>query len=341
MRIFVTGGAGYIGSHTLLKLLALNHNILVYDNFSNSSPNVLKKIAEISERQFEVYNADLRDFYKLNKCMRNFKPNVVMHFAGLKSVSQSNKDPLNFYDQNVTGSINLLKSMNENGCNRVVFSSSATVYGDALYLPVDEKHSISPTNPYGSTNNIVENLLRDWTKASPKASAVVLRYFNPIGADQLGKIGEDSKGNPENLVPILAQVALKKRSKVLVYGTNYVTRDGTGERDYIHIEDLAEAHACALRYSMKNFGIEIFNVGTGKSTTVFELIKIYQEVSNEKIPYVCVDARSGDIAKSIASPKKAKEILGWEAKFGIREAIESSLKWQTENPNGFKKSPLI
>jgi UDP-glucose 4-epimerase len=337
MRVLVTGGAGYIGSHTLLQLLRDQHEVLVLDNFSNSTYEALRRVKLLTNADFGVCEGDIRDEGLLDETFTDFKPEVVIHFAGLKAVGESHEMPLEYYSQNVTGSIELLRAMHRNGCRRIVFSSSATVYGEAKYLPYDENHPLRPINPYGRTKHFVEEIIRDWTSSWKDASAVILRYFNPVGADMSGRIAEDPNGTPNNLVPYIAQVAAGRLPHLNVFGDNYNTRDGTGERDYIHVEDLARAHMAAIGFAEKRNGCEAINVGTGRGATVLEMVNAFEEASGRKIPYKVTAQREGDVARSIAAVGKAKKLLGWEAKLGIKDMCQTTWHWQSSNPIGFSE----
>ncbi len=335
MRILVTGGAGYIGSHTLLQLLLEGHDALVFDNFSNSSPEALQRVGLLANATFDVMEGDIRDPVALEKAFSQFQPEAVVHFAGLKAVGESNEQPLEYYSQNVAGSIELLKAMDKARCQRIVFSSSATVYGEAEYLPYDEQHRLLPTNPYGRTKYFIEGIIRDWVAANTGASAVLLRYFNPVGADASGQIGEDPNGIPNNLAPFIAKVAVGRLPQLKVWGNDYDTRDGTGERDYIHVQDLAKAHLAALEYASQHQGCEAINVGTGQGATVLEMIHAFQAASGQPIPYEIAPRREGDVARSLASVEKAKRLLNWQAELTIDDMCASTWAWQSQNPDGY------
>lgn len=335
MRILVTGGAGYIGSHSVLHLLRHHHEVMVYDNFSNSSLEALRRVKQLSNKDFGIYEGDMRNGAQLDDVFRAFKPQAVIHFAGLKAVGDSTKNPLSYYAQNVSGSIELLSAMQKHGCARIVFSSSATVYGEALYLPYDEDHPLKPTSPYGRTKLFIEEIIRDWAASWDEASAVLLRYFNPVGADVSGRIGEDPYGTPDNLVPYISQVAVGRLARLKVFGGDYETRDGTGERDYIHVDDLARAHLCSIDYAAKTTGCEAINVGTGTSATVLEMINAFAEQSGKDIPYTIVERRNGDVARMLASAAKAEHLLGWKAELDIAEMCRTTWNWQAGNPKGY------
>jgi UDP-glucose 4-epimerase len=335
MKVLVTGGAGYIGSHTALKLLAAGHQLCIYDNFANSSPVALERVQQLSNRAMQVVHGDIRSGEALARVFADFAPDAVVHFAGLKAVGESGEKPLLYYDNNVAGSARLLEAMDQAGCRRIVFSSSATVYGEPRYLPFDEQHPIAPTNPYGRTKAMVEAMIADWCAAQGQASAVLLRYFNPVGAHESGRIGEDPRGIPNNLMPFVAQVAVGRRAKLAIYGDDYPTRDGTGERDYIHVEDLAAAHLAALDYTAAHAGCEAVNVGTGQGTTVHELVAAFERTSGLAIPTEVVARRPGDVASSYATTDKAARLLGWRAQLDVAAMCASSWAWQTANPQGY------
>ena len=335
MKVFVTGGAGYIGSHTLIQLLAAGHDVCVFDNYCNSSPVALARVRQLTNRDMTVAEGDIRDADALTSALVDFAPDAVIHFAGLKAVGESNEKPLLYYQANVTGSANLLAAMDAAQCRRIVFSSSATVYGEAQYLPFDEDHPIGPTNPYGRTKAMVEGVIDDWARAAPDASAVLLRYFNPVGAHESGRIGEDPQGIPNNLMPFVAQVAVGRREKLSIFGDDYDTRDGTGERDYIHVVDLAAAHLAALDYTGRAAGCEAINVGTGRGTTVSELVAAYERASGQPIKFEIVPRRPGDVASSYAATNKAEELLHWRAALDVDAMCASSWRWQSDNPQGY------
>lgn len=327
-RILVTGGAGYIGSHTLLRLLEAGATVHVIDNFSNASPDMLRRVEMLSERRFTFDEADVRDADRLAAVFNAFRPDAVIHFAGLKAVGESVTDPLLYYQNNVTGSLNLLAAMDAVGCGCIIFSSSATVYGQARYLPIDEVHPVNPANPYGRTKAQVENIIQDWVAVDSRRSGISLRYFNPIGAHSSGMIGESPKGIPNNLVPFVARVASGVLPEVSVFGNDFETRDGTGERDYIHVEDLAAGHILALDYALSHPGYDVVNLGTGKGSTVFEVLAAYQQASGREIPWKLSPQRPGDTASSVADPNKATRLLGWRAEKTLFDACRSSWKWQ-------------
>jgi len=335
MRVLVTGGAGYIGSHTMLELLGAQYEACVVDNYSNSSPEALDRVARLSNRSFERVTADIRDEDALLAACRAFRPEAVIHFAGLKAVGESVEKPVLYYENNVQGTVALLKAMDEVGCRRIVFSSSATVYGVPQYLPFDEAHPCAPVNPYGRTKLFIEEILRDWAAAEHGASVALLRYFNPVGAHASGQIGEDPAGIPNNLMPYVSQVAVGRQPVLRVFGSDYDTPDGTGVRDYIHVADLARAHIAALDYVAIHAGAETINVGTGKGASVLEVIRAFEEGSGRKIPYELAPRRPGDVAVSLADPSKANRLLGWEAKHDLLDMCRSTWTWQSQNPNGY------
>lgn len=335
MKVFVTGGAGYIGSHTLVQLLAAGHEVCVFDNFANSSPVALDRVRQLTNRDMGLVKADIRDADALRDAVTTFAPDAVVHFAGLKAVGESSDLPLLYYQTNVSGTMNLLAAMDAAGCKRIVFSSSATVYGEAHYLPFDEDHPIAPTNPYGRTKAMAEGVIGDWAKATPDASAVLLRYFNPVGAHESGRIGEDPRNIPNNLMPFIAQVAVGRRAKLAIFGDDYDTRDGTGERDYIHVVDLAAAHLAAIEYAGGASGCEAINVGTGQGVTVKELIVAYERACGHPISAEIAPRRPGDVASSYAATAKAERLLGWRAALGADQMCTSSWLWQSNNPDGY------
>lgn len=335
MHVLVTGGAGYIGSHTVLLLLEEGHTVSVLDNFCNSSPESLKRVQELSERKIEIHELDLLDGERVSDLLSELRPDAVIHFAGLKAVGESVANPLSYYRNNVTGTLNLLEAMVEAGCKRLVFSSSATVYGDSKELPLTEKTARSATNPYGRTKLHIEEMLEELAASDPEWAIANLRYFNPVGAHESGRIGEDPLGTPNNLMPYVAQVAIGKRDQVNVFGADYGTADGTGIRDYIHVLDLAAGHLAALNYLASSSGVYAWNLGTGHGTSVLEVIQAFSRVSGREVPYQIVDRRPGDVAESYADPEKAIIDLGWKAERGLEQMVEDMWRWQVNNPNGF------
>ncbi len=335
MRVLVTGGAGYIGSHTVLALRELGHNVCVVDNFANSSPVVLDRLAELTGSPVEHRCADIRDNSAIDTIMVDFAPEAVIHFAGLKAVGEGEELPLSYYDVNVAGTLRLLKAMDKAGCRRIVFSSSATVYGEPQYLPLDESHPCAPVNVYGRTKYMAEQVLTDWQRSTPGTSVVRLRYFNPAGAHPSGRIGEDPRGMPNNLMPFVAQVAVGRRAKLSIFGDDYDTHDGTGIRDYVHVIDLARAHVSALAYVAKNLSAEVFNIGTGQGYSVLDIVKAFTRAANRPIPYRIVPRREGDIARSLADPSRANKVLGWRTYQSLHEMCASTWNWQSQNPEGY------
>ena len=335
MKIFLTGGAGYIGTHVLVELLARGDEVCVFDNFCNSTREALRRAGEIAGRPFATVEGDLRDAAGLADALDRFMPDAVVHLAGLKSVTESVGRPLEYYDNNIAGSLNLLKAMDAVGRRRLVFSSSATVYGIPRYVPHDERHPLDPVTPYGRTKLFIEHMIADWVAARPDASATLLRYFNPVGAHPSGRIGEDPLGPPANLVPYVCQVAIGKRPHLSVFGADYETRDGTGERDYIHIVDLARAHTAAVDYVSAHLGCEPLSVGAGRGATVLEVIAAFERASGRKVPYQIAPRRPGDAASSIADPGRAEALLGWRAEYDLDAMCRSAWRWQKENRDGF------
>ncbi len=335
-NILVTGGAGYIGSHTLILLIEAGYGVIVFDNFSNSSIESVKRVEKIVNRNITVVEGDIRNREDLNKVFKNHKIDAVIHFAGLKAVGESVSKPIKYYDNNISGTINLCRVMSENGCKSIVFSSSATVYGNPASNPIREDFPISATNPYGRSKLFIEEILRDIFISDNSWKIVLLRYFNPVGAYKSGVIGEDPADIPNNLMPFISQTAIGKREYLSVFGDDYDTHDGTGVRDYIHVMDLADGHVKALnKIDSFNRAVTI-NLGTGKGYSVLDMVKAFERASGVKIPYKIAPRRAGDIATCYADPSYAKEVLGWEAKRGIAEMCEDSWRWQSNNPNGYR-----
>ena len=328
MSILVTGGAGYIGSHTCVELLDAGEKIIIVDNFSNSKPEMLDKIKEITGKDFKFYEVDLLDKINLEKVFKE-NPDIesVIHFAGLKAVGESVEKPIEYYHNNVTGTLILLDVMREYNCKKIVFSSSATVYGNPKTVPIKEDFPLSTTNPYGSTKLMIEQILRDVYISDNEWSIILLRYFNPIGAHKSGKIGENPNGIPNNLMPYINQVAIGKLDHLNVFGNDYDTEDGTGVRDYIHVVDLAIGHLKALEKARKTNGVEAYNLGTGKGYSVLEIVKAFEDATGVKVKYEITARRPGDIAKCYADPSKAKEELNWEAVRDIKEMCEDSWRF--------------
>lgn len=335
-KILVTGGAGYIGSHFVVKLIENGFEPVVFDDLSNSNENVFARIEEITGNQVKWYRGDIRDEDALLTAFSENNFYAVVHFAGKKSVKESQEDPLSYFSVNVEGSLCLLKLMEKFNVRNLIFSSTATVYGENGNHPIKEDTHINPINNYGKSKLMVEEILDSMSKADRRWNFCILRYFNPVGAHPSGLIGEDPLGIPANLMPIVSQVAIGRRKEVLVYGENYPTRDGTGERDYIHVEDLVLAHLAALDYLKNGIGCEVFNIGTGKSTTVKELIQAFSEVNKVTIPFKIADRRAGDSAICYADPGKAQKVLGWSSKYSLKDMCRDTWNWQRKNPFGYK-----
>lgn len=335
MKILVTGGAGYIGSHTCVELLMAGHEVVIVDNLSNSSYEAVKRVEKICDKKIDFHNVDILDKTGLNKVFEKYSFDAVIHFAALKAVGESVAYPLMYYKNNIAGTISLLEVMKENNVKNIVFSSSATVYGDPHKVPITEDFPLHATNPYGQTKLMMEQILMDLYKSDNSFNIVLLRYFNPVGAHSSGLIGEDPKGIPNNLVPYIAKVAVGKLKELSVFGNDYPTPDGTGVRDYIHVTDLAIGHLKALKVIENNEGLKIYNLGTGKGYSVLEMIKAFEKASGKEIPYKIVDRRPGDIAECYADPTLANNELNWKAQFGIDEMCESVWNWQSKNPDGY------
>ncbi|NLX64522.1 MAG: UDP-glucose 4-epimerase GalE [Clostridiaceae bacterium] len=335
MAILVTGGAGYIGSHTCVELLNAGYEIIVVDNLSNSSEKALERVREITGKKLTFYKADLLDKEALDNIFKKEKIDSVIHFAGLKAVGESVSMPLKYYHNNITGTITLCEVMQKHGVKDIVYSSSATVYGNPETVPIREDFPLAATNPYGRTKLVIENLLKDLHVSDNCWNIVILRYFNPIGAHESGKIGEDPKNIPNNLMPYITQVAVGKLEYLGVFGNDYDTPDGTGVRDYIHVTDLALGHLKALEKLKEKPGVSIYNLGTGKGFSVLEMVKNFEKVSGRTIKYRILPRRPGDIAICFADPSKAKKELGWEATRDINKMCEDAWRWQKNNPNGY------
>ncbi|AKF24373.1 UDP-galactose-4-epimerase [Sulfurovum lithotrophicum] len=335
MKVLVTGGAGYIGSHTVILLVEAGYEVVVFDNFCNSSRESIRRVEKIVGRTITTIEGDIRNKEALHTVFTDHKINAVIHFAGLKAVGESVEQPLRYYDNNVHGTVTLCEVMEEHGCKSIIFSSSATVYGDPASTPITEEFPTSATNPYGRSKLFIEEILRDLHTSDSEWKIVLLRYFNPVGAHPSGTIGEDPSDIPNNLMPFITQTAVGKRSCLSVFGDNYETHDGTGVRDYIHVMDLADGHVKALK-RLKDFNkVMAINLGTGTGYSVLDMVKAFEKASGREISYCIAPRRAGDIAKCYADPSYAKKILGWEAKKGIETMCKDSWRWQSNNPNGY------
>jgi len=335
MKILVTGGAGYIGSHTIIELLNANHEVVVIDNLSNSSRESLRRVEEIAGKNIEFHEADVRDVEALDSIFSQHEIDAVIHFAGLKAVGESVAKALYYYGNNIESTIHLLERMELFDVRRLVFSSSATVYGNPEMLPITESAPKSATNPYGQTKLMIEQMLEDLSATNEGWNVTSLRYFNPIGAHESGRIGEDPDGIPNNLVPYVSRVAVGQLPAVSVYGNDYDTPDGTGVRDYIHVTDLAKAHLAAIERLNHPNEYKAYNIGTGNGTSVLEMIKAFEKAAGKEIPYNIVARRPGDIASCYADPSLAKQELGWEATLSVEDACRDGWKWQSQNPSGY------
>lgn len=338
MSILVTGGAGFIGSHAAVELLDKGYDIVIVDNLSNSKMESIVRVKELAGKDFPFYQVDLMDTERLDGIFAAHTIESVMHFAGFKAVGESVEKPLAYYHNNITGTLNLCEVMKKHGVKKLVFSSSATVYGNPESLPIDESFPLSAANPYGRTKLMIEEILQDLVVSDASWRISVLRYFNPIGAHESGRIGENPTGIPNNLMPYITQVAAGKRAQLQVFGGDYETRDGTGVRDYIHVSDLTDGHLKALQYLDSNEGIESFNLGTGVGYSVLDLVTAFNKVNGIEIPYQIVARRQGDIAECYANPQKAKELLGWQAEKSLDDMCRDSWRWQSENPDGFAEA---
>lgn len=336
MSIFVTGGAGYIGSHTCLELLETGNRVIVLDNLSNSNLEGLRRVEDLTGKKVEFHEVDLLDLEAVQKVFSACPDiDVVIHFAGLKAVGESVEQPQRYYENNITGTLNLCRAMVEHNVKNIVFSSSATVYGNPATVPITEDFPLSCTNPYGRTKLMVEDILSDLHVADSEWNVVLLRYFNPVGAHKSGRIGEDPTGIPNNLMPYISQVAVGALKELSVFGDDYSTPDGTGVRDYIHVVDLALGHLAALDKLAANPGVVIYNLGTGNGYSVLDMVNAFEKASNKKVAYKIVDRRAGDIAKCYANPALATKELGWKAMRGLEEMCEDTWRWQSDNPKGF------
>lgn len=335
--VLVTGGVGYIGSHTVLALLREGHSVIIVDDLRNSKMEVVRRIGELSGRDFSFHQTDVCNGDAMHRIFENFRIDAVIHFAGLKAVAESVAVPLAYYRNNLDSTLTLLELMTEFGVTKIVFSSSATVYDPTSPLPLSEQSALRASNPYGWSKLMNEEILRSYAAAEPEAAIVLLRYFNPIGADKSGRIGEDPKGIPNNLMPYITQVAVGKRESLQIFGADYPTRDGTGVRDYLHVLDLAAGHLLALDYLSEIKGVQAFNLGTGTGYSVLEVIRAFEEVSGRTIKYEIAERRSGDLAEVYSDPSLAASVLGWRAERDLKEMCLDSWRWQEQNPNGYEE----
>ncbi len=338
MKILVTGGAGYIGSHTCIELLNENYEIVVLDNLCNSSEESLRRVKEITGKSFDFYQTDLLDEPAVEQVFKEHKIDAAIHFAGLKAVGESVSIPLRYFHNNITGTLNLLRVMERHSVKNIVFSSSATVYGDPATLPIKEDFPLSVTNAYGRTKLMIEEILQDLNRADSRWNVALLRYFNPVGAHISGMIGEDPLGIPNNLVPFISKVAIGALPELNIFGNDYDTPDGTGVRDFIHVVDLAQGHIKTLPKLFTDPGVVIYNLGTGRGFSVLEMVKGFEQASQRSVAYKIVDRRPGDIAACYADPSKAKTELGWEAKKTLADMCQDTWRWQKDNPNGYRDS---
>ena len=338
MTILITGGAGYIGSHTALELLNEGYDVVVYDNLCNSSRESLRRVEELTVKQIRFYEGEMQNKKALTDMFKEQRIDAVIHCAALKAVGESVQKPLEYYQNNISGTLTLLKVMREVGVKNIVFSSSATVYGSPEEMPITEACPKGQcTNPYGWTKSIMEQIMSDVQKADPSWNVILLRYFNPVGAHKSGRIGEDPKGIPNNLMPYISQVAVGKLEKLGVFGNDYDTPDGTGVRDYIHVVDLAIGHVKAINYIFTNPGLDVINLGTGQGYSVLDMVKAFSKACGKEIPYEIKPRREGDIAMCYADPSKAAKVLGWKAERGLDEMCEDTWRWQSQNPGGYEK----
>ena len=337
MTVLLTGGAGYIGSHSAVELLAAGHEAVIADDLSNASEKAVARVEQISGKSVRFYQIDINDRSALRRVFAENRIDAVMHFAGFKAVGESVREPLKYYRNNLGSTLSLLQCMDEAGCRRIIFSSSATVYGTPKALPLTEDSPVGPcSNPYGWTKLMIEQILRDWAATDPETSVVLLRYFNPVGAHPSGLIGEAPNGIPNNLMPYISQVAVGRRERLSVFGNDYPTPDGTGVRDYIHVVDLARGHVAALGWAAAHRGTEVFNLGTGRGSSVLQLVAAFERATGVPIPYVIAPRREGDVPECWADPGKAERLLGWRAELGLDEMCRDSWNWQQKNPNGYE-----
>ena len=338
MKILLAGGAGYIGSHTALSLLNNGHEVVVVDNYDNSSPESIKRVEQLTGKSVALYEADVKDKVRVLKIMQKEQPDCIIHFAGLKAVGESVQQPIRYYRNNIDTTLTLLECMEQTGCKEIVFSSSATVYGSENPPPCHEgMPKGSCTNPYGWTKSMMEQILQDASVADKELSVVLLRYFNPIGAHESGRIGEDPQGIPNNLMPYVSQVAVGKREKLTIFGGDYDTPDGTCLRDYIHVMDLAEGHVRAVEFCAHHHGTEIINLGTGQPYSVLDIVNTFQDVNHIKVAYEIGPRRAGDLPAVYSDAHKAERVLGWKAKRNLADMCRDSWNWQKNNPNGYKR----
>ena len=337
MKVLLTGGAGYIGSHTAVELLNAGHEVVIADNLSNSCRESISRVEELCGKKITFYQIDVTDSAEMNRLFAGETLDAVVHFAGLKAVGESVEKPLAYYRNNLDATMTVLEMMVKHGVRNLVFSSSATVYGGGAESPLDETMPTWCTNPYGWTKFMGERIITDFVAANRQISAVLLRYFNPVGAHESGRIGEDPAGIPNNLMPYISQVAIGRRDKLHVFGNDYDTPDGTGVRDYLHVVDLARGHVCALRYAQEHSGTEIINLGTGHGYSVLDVVHAFESANHVPIPYVVDPRRSGDLATCFANAKKAEEVLGWKAEHSIEDMCRDSWNWQRNNPNGYRE----
>lgn len=336
-KILVTGGAGYIGSHTCVELLNAGHEVVVLDNLSNSSEESLVRVQAITGKKLDFIQGDILDARCLDTIFQQHQIDAVIHFAGLKAVGESQEKPLIYFENNISGTVQLVKAMQRAGVYTIVFSSSATVYDEANISPLNEEMPTGmPSNNYGYTKLICEQILQKTAQTDSRWSVALLRYFNPVGAHISGQIGEDPQGIPNNLMPYVTQVAVGRREKLSIYGNDYATEDGTGVRDYIHVVDLANAHLCALNYRLQHQGCRSWNIGTGNGYSVLQIKNTFEQVNGVEIPFEFAPRRAGDVATSFSNPQRAKQELGWQAQFGLAEMLRDSWRWQKQNPNGYR-----